>query len=238
MNGLSGIGAYRATAGIAGVARTSGVVDGMGTAAITGGVSDPVDRTEISATGRTLSETAAKNAGASDPFRAYRDESGNISLREIARINALPPRLRDAARLTAEAKSLTKDINAAEKAEPRDEKAIAGLRGELAGVRAELSAELEKLGLSKAMSDKGLSLDDVISGGIGEIGDLAKAAGGDDGTSGSTEAPAKAKKRSDEASLSPGSILASALDRLAELVAPNTARTDTKSAVGAASTNR
>jgi len=235
MTGIGGIGAYQATSALTGIARYRATATSTGSVASTStGVVAPTDQTDISAAGQALAKAATDNPTASDPFRAYRDENGNISLKEIMKIEALPPKLRAAAKLTTEAKSLTKDINEAQKEIPPDQKKIDSLQAELAGTTAKLSEELKKLGLLDKMGTDGVTIDDLISGGIGKLSDLAKEYGiADDETETATK-----KEKDGENSMSTvvSTGFAAALASLSGLLGKSSTTSDEKN--GSVSTLR
>lgn len=175
MTGIGGIGAYQSASALTGIARYRSAASGTGAALSTAtGLTAPTDQTDLSPAGEALAKAAGENPTASDPFRAYRDENGNISMKEIMKIEALPPKLRAAAKLTAEAKSLTKDLNSAQKETPPDQKKIESLQAELASTTQKLTEELSKLGMLGKMDENGISVDDIVSGGIGKLTELAK----------------------------------------------------------------
>lgn len=232
MTGIGGIGAYQATSALTGIARYRETATKTETAALsTGGVATPTDQTDISPAGKVLEKAARDNPAASDPFRAYRDENGNISMKEIMKIEALPPKLRTAAKLTAEAKSLNKDINAAQKEVPPDQKKIDGLQAELAGTMAKLTEELKKLGLLDKMGEDGVTVDDIVSGGIGKLSDLAKEYGiADDETETAAKVAKKSKNGENSMSTAITTGFAAALASLSGLLggASNSNTTDGK----------
>ena len=134
----------------------------------------PQDPVTLSAAGDRLAKAAEERPGSSDPFRAYRDADGNISMPAIMEIEMLPPKLREAGKLVKEAASLQKEIAALQDTQSPDLEKIAALQAEYQSTLSKLQEELEKLGLTAEMSKRGMTIDDVVKGGLKGLTELAE----------------------------------------------------------------
>lgn len=152
------------------------------------------DSVSLSPFAQALQTAATEKPAASDPFRAYRNADGQLSLEAAMEIEALPPALRKAGKLTKEAQSLRAEIGELSSIEPRDEKRIAGLQAEYQGTLSVLAEELKKLGLNDAMKDRDLTVEDVARSGIEGLKNLyAHDMGNAARFAGRTEEAAKAR---------------------------------------------
>lgn len=111
-------------------------------------------------------DSANKDKPPSDPFRAYRDEDGEISLEAMMQIEMLPPHMRKAGKLMRESASLRDEINKMSENPNADQEKLNSLKQEYAGKLGELWEELEKLGLASKMKAKDMSMDDLLNGGL------------------------------------------------------------------------
>lgn len=133
----------------------------------------PQDPVDVSDAGKVLSKAAEQRPNASDPFRAFKDKDGNISLQSIMEIEMLPPKLREAGKLIKEAQSLTKEISDMQEKGNADPEKLAALQAELQATMAALQKELDKLGLSEELEKRGMSLDQLVKSGLDGLKDLA-----------------------------------------------------------------
>ncbi|NYZ11029.1 hypothetical protein HL658_00585 [Azospirillum sp. RWY-5-1] len=152
----------------------------------------PRDQVTISQLGAAMAGEKAENPKASDPFRALRDENGNISLEAAMELNMLPPHLRKAGKLMREAVSLRREIGELAKDPAADTEKLAALKAEYQSTLSALTDELDKLGLTDRMKKGEMTMDQLLDAGFGG---LTRLAGDDD------------KKDKGTAEMQPSSVL-------------------------------
>lgn len=131
------------------------------------------DRVSISPLGAAMAEAQAEKPTASDPFRALRDDNGNISLEAAMEINMLPPHLRKAGKLMREAVSLRREIGEMAKDPAADKEKLDALKAEYQSTLASLSDELDRLGLTDRMKKGEMTMDQLLDAGFGGLTRLA-----------------------------------------------------------------
>lgn len=137
---------------------------------LTGGRRDQVS---ISPLGAAMAEAKAENPQASDPFRALRDENGNISMEAAMELNMLPPHLRKAGKLMREAVSLRREIGEMAQDPAADTEKLAALKAEYQSTMSALTDELDKLGLTDRMKKGEMTMDQLLDAGFGGLTRLA-----------------------------------------------------------------
>lgn len=138
------------------------------------------DTVSLSPQGETLQRAAGENPRASDPFRAYRDKNGNISLDAMLEIESLPPPLRKLGKLARETNSLRSEIADLSEAKPPDTAKIEALQTEYKESLKALDEELKKLGLRDKLAKSGASLEDFAAKGVAGVRWLASLDGPQD----------------------------------------------------------
>lgn len=131
------------------------------------------DQVSISPLGAAMADAKAENPQASDPFRALRDENGNISMEAAMELNMLPPHLRKAGKLMREAVSLRREIGEMAQDPAADTEKLAALKAEYQSTMSALTDELDKLGLTDRMKKGEMTMDQLLDAGFGGLTRLA-----------------------------------------------------------------
>ena len=160
--------AVDAASAVAGTAAGVGDVISLSAAASAGGTDETDALQASSGTG------APKVNQPSDPFRAYRDQNGAISLKAIMEIDALPPKLRELGKALKEAQSMKRELDGMKDSLPANQDKYDALNMEYQAKLADIEGMMEKLGLKDEMKKDGMSLDDLVQGGISTLKQLAK----------------------------------------------------------------
>ncbi|WP_445681458.1 hypothetical protein [Radicibacter daui] len=166
--------AVDAASEVAGTAMVGGDVISLSGAASAAATDDTQSAQTISASGGLKVEQP------SDPFRAYRDENGAISLKAIMEIDALPPKLRELGKALKEAQSMKRELDGMKDSLPANQDKYDSLNAEYQAKLADIEDMMDKLGLKDEMKKDGMSLDDLVQGGISGLKQLAKVDSSDD----------------------------------------------------------
>jgi hypothetical protein len=165
--------AVDATSTLAGAAMVSGDVIALSAAASADAGGDGLASEGNSLEASSGSSGAPQSVETSDPFRAYRDKSGAISLTAIMEIDALPPKLRELGKALKEAQSMKREMDGMKDNLPAGQEKYDALNAEYQAKIADIQGLMDKLGLTDKMKKDGMSLDDLVKGGISALKHLA-----------------------------------------------------------------